>query len=103
MCKVRDEIEFVVNKDNIDRIIVYENKRSIRVVVDLHRLKKWETRILLTNIINIVSEPIELVVIHGFNHGTVLRDYVREELRNKKIQRWSTCGNNAGRTKLYIA
>jgi len=49
------------------------------ITVDLHGMGRWKARkVLFNNLIKLLAEGRkELLVIHGYHHGTVLRDYIR--------------------------
>ena len=74
-----------------------------KVMLDLHELSKFRAARLLNNVISIIREPFTLEVVHGYNHGTVLRTYVNEEMKNKRIKNRYICRYNEGITVMNIA
>jgi DNA-nicking Smr family endonuclease len=58
------------------------------VTVDIHGMKEEEARHQLELLLGRVPPHIrEVVVIHGFRGGTVLRDMVRKKLKHPRIRR----------------
>ncbi|MCL2637621.1 MAG: Smr/MutS family protein [Oscillospiraceae bacterium] len=43
-----------------------------------------------------------IIVIHGCNSGTVLRDIVRKQVRSKRILEIAPCFLNDGQTTIYL-
>ena len=72
-------------------------------MIDLHGLKRKEAKRFLNNIVNLTTKTTELHVIHGYNHGTVLKDMIREELSNPKIREVRPSFFNLGETILKVA
>lgn len=94
---------FVQNK-NSERIkMLKADDGEMLISVDLHYMYKEEARRLLAAIID--ENPFEfcLEVIHGFNHGTVLKNMVRDELKNRRIVKKYSPVWNPGSTYLVIA
>ncbi len=70
--------------------------------IDLHGMKRAESKRLLNNTISLIRHDFTLTVIHGFHNGTVLRDLVRNDFNNNRIVNIVPDKSNAGRTKLTI-
>lgn len=92
--------QMVLPKMQFDRISVDEDNGFI---VDVHEFHKSETKRMINNMINIVTHPCKITVIHGYNRGTVLSKMLRTELENPKITKISTVAYNPGETFLEIA
>lgn len=73
------------------------------ICVDLHGLSCFDARRFLNNVINVLCVPEELQVIHGYNHGTALRDMIRNDLHNPHIYEIRTDERNYGITYLNVA
>jgi len=87
----------VLCKDDMDRIkFSGENE----LTVDLHGLGAKASIILLNNIINLNRASCDIKVIHGFNHGTALKDVVNSRFFNPRIKGRAVVANNPGMTIL---
>lgn len=98
------KLELILTKDEISRIIskVKEDGEP-EVTLDLHKLTVREARRLIGNIIAVNRERFELNLIHGYNHGTALRDMIRQEFKNPRIYERKQYSYNAGVTTFEIA
>ncbi len=95
---------FIMTKDELERIKVSEEESGdMKVQVDLHELHKKEAKRFIGNILGLVNGPFRLKVIHGYNNGTVLKEYVNDELQNKRIQNRYVPAYNQGITILNVA
>ena len=75
----------------------------ILVVMDLHGLSKREAKRITKNVILVMRGSFTLALIHGYNNGTVLKEYIHNELRNARIQKRYCKAWNPGETFLDIA
>lgn len=75
---------------------------DIIVTVDLHGMQKEAARQLIKRIIELNSFGFSLEVIHGFNHGTVLRNMVNKEIKSIRIVDRYSDPWNPGSTYLTI-
>ncbi len=92
-------MKIVFTEDDMRRIREYEGK----IVVDLHGKKRREAIVFVNNIINLVHHPFEMDLIHGYNHGTVLKEMVLEEQINRRIVNRRCSNDNLGVTHLNVA
>ena len=77
---------------------------NLVVTVDLHGLNKLEAKRVTQNIIAVSrNQPFTLALIHGYNRGTVLKDYINNELCSPRIKRRYCYAWNEGETFLEIA
>ncbi len=102
--KAMERIHFVVYGENKDRVKVKKSRGGeLTMSIDLHQLRRKEADKLLNNVINVIQEPFSLEVIHGYNHGTVLQQHVRNNLKNRKVRDIRLVSYNPGVTFLQIA
>lgn len=73
------------------------------VVVDLHGKNKYEAKTFINNIINMINHPFKMDVIHGYNHGTVLKQMIYKEEINSRIVERLGSNHNMGETFLMVA
>lgn len=70
--------------------------------VDLHQLNVREAKKYLDSYISAIPKgTAELVVIHGFNRGSVLQRFVRSEYTHKRVEK-KIIGLNQGSTIFLI-
>ncbi len=102
--QIMSKMMFILPEEEGKRChVTVDCEGEARVMLDLHELNKFRAARLLNNVISIIREPFTLEVVHGYNHGTVLRTYVNEEMKNKRIRNRHICDYNEGVTVLQIA
>ena len=93
----------IVQEKDAGRVRVYKKENGEMVVsVDLHNMYKEEAKRLINEIIDINHVEFSLEIIHGFNHGTILRNMVQSELKNQRIVNRYSPKWNPGSTYLVI-
>ncbi len=95
---------YIMTGEDISRINVYENKDGETVLrIDLHGIRKKNAMRMISNIIALILIRTDFVleVVHGFNHGTVIKEYIWNEMINDRIIDKRCPRNNPGIT--YIA
>lgn len=94
----------VLTNEELSRISVQEKRTGkARIIADVHGMTCREARRFINNIINLVRIPFQLIIIHGYNHGTAIKDMLANDFNNDHI-----CGRfpdprNQGVTHLLIA
>ena len=60
-----------------------------RITLDLHGMCRWKARrVLFNSLVKLLAEGKRyLFVVHGYHHGTVLRDYIRNGRLLKDLHR----------------
>ena len=94
------KLSMIFTKEDMERVhaSVGQNGEEI-IFADVHGFHAGRARRFLKNIIAMMRKAFELVVIHGFNNGTVLKDMIREDFKSLQIE---TDECNEGRTIMYI-
>ncbi len=97
-------ISFVVFGDDCWRVkIDFKVVGSPEIIYDAHGQTVLEARRTIRNIANIVMAPITLIVIHGYRHGTAIKEMLAEEnFSGRLICRYSP-EFNPGETFMEIA
>lgn len=67
------------------RLVAAEENEKVRVTVDLHGLTTAQAKRLLNNIIAMIRRPFTLEIIHGYHHGTAIRDMIYQDFPNPKV------------------
>lgn len=96
-------IYFVVFGNDRWRIKVKTDKYGVlNVIYDAHEQSVADARRTIRNIVNISRMNFRLIVIHGHNNGTAIRDMLwHEDFRGKVTSISSPC-DNMGKTILRV-
>ena len=88
-------------KDELNRVTINESDKIL--VLDVHGLNKNETAKLMNNLIAATRNAFTFRIIHGYNHGVVLKTFINNEYKNKRVENIvSMVNNNLGMTDLYV-
>ncbi len=77
-------------------------RQGSQMIVDIHGMHAREARFRLDMLIdNAPKEVKEIIVIHGYSHGQVLKNMVRNELTSTRIKQ-IRAAYNAGQTVIEL-
>lgn len=100
---VNNRLRMVFTDEEINRLTISEvDKRRIRIVADVHGMKCSQARRFINNIINTVRVAFQLIVIHGYNHGTAIKDMLAQNFSNTHITEKHADPYNQGVTHMLI-
>ncbi|MCQ2467691.1 MAG: Smr/MutS family protein [Clostridia bacterium] len=99
---IQSRLGLILTRIEQERISFFCSENSMSVAVDLHGLSYVKGKRLLRNIINTIPFDCSILVIHGFNHGTVLKNMVRNDLISSRVVRSECFDFNPGVTRLII-
>lgn len=94
-----------LNRFEVNKRIKIDEKADdvIDLEIDLHRLTTDETEIILLKLLNSRALKIKtMTLIHGFNHGIILKDYLKYDFSSDRISAKSSDSINPGITILKI-
>lgn len=101
---VNNRLRMVFTDEEINRLTISEvDERRIRIVADVHGMKCNQARRFINNIINTVRVAFQLIVIHGYNHGTAIKDMLAQNFSNTHITEKHADPYNQGVTHMLIA
>lgn len=100
---IADRLRLVLSKGELDRIQVRSQENDIRIIADVHGMKCYEAKRFINNIINLVRMSFKLIVIHGYNHGTAIKDMLSQSFRNNHVSEQYPDPCNQGITCMLIA
>lgn len=92
--------KMVFRGEDLQRINVIGNEE---IAVDLHGLGTKDSLVLMNNIINLNRNQCSIEVIHGFHHGTALKDMINGRFYNRRVVSMKPAPNNPGVTVLECA
>lgn len=82
---------------------VYLNNKQVMVVrIDMHGMNRDEAYRTITGILNANKGKFIIDVIHGYNHGTVLKNMIQNDLRHRRITKKENCFYNQGETMIEV-
>ena len=80
-----------------------ENKDgTLLVKLDLHGMRKNEAKYVINGIISMYNFEFTMMLIHGYNNGTVIKDMIQYDIHNKRIVAKSVYMHNKGVTYLFV-
>ena len=83
---INTTLSMIFTADEIHRLTIteYKNKRA-RIIADVHGMKCSQVRRFINNIINSVRTAFQLMIIHGYNHGTAIKEMLADNFNNSNI------------------
>ena len=97
-------LKMILTQDELNRLSVQESSNGkIHITADVHGMKCSEARKFLNNIINIVHTAFQLIVIHGYNHGTAIKEMLSQNIINDHVYEQFPDPQNQGITHMLIA
>ena len=85
MKRLNDRFSQVLTGEDIKRINIKEKNGNIKIMVDVHGMTVKAAKRLINNIINMAMTVVEIVIIHGYNHGTAIKDMLLNRFENSHI------------------
>lgn len=100
---ITKKLELIFTEAELNRLSIKEYTRNkMRVYADVHGMKCYQARRFINNIINAIRITFELIIIHGFNHGTAIKDMFANNYSNLHIAQKYASQYNKGITHMYI-
>lgn len=101
---VSTKLQMIFTKDEISRLSIKETPGTKpQIIVDVHGMKCSQARRFINNIINTIRESFKLIIIHGYNHGTAIKDMLADNFCNSHIAEQYIDPYNQGVTHMLIA
>ena len=97
------KMQFIFTKEEIERIKEKIKENGHRtVVVDLHGLSVKKAHRMLLNLIALDRNGYDILAIHGYNHGTAIKNMITADLSSPRIQKKKTPAYNPGQTIISV-
>lgn len=101
---IQTKLAMVLTRDELNRIRIQRDAYGeIRITADVHGMTCHEARRFINNIINLVRVAFRLIIIHGYNHGTAIKDMLAWNFNNTHITERHPDPWNQGVTYMSIA
>ena len=99
-----DRLHMILSHDDFNRITKkWVDIDAIHLVVDVHGMNCYQARRLIKNIINMANCTFQLEVIHGYSHGTAIKDMLAQNFKNSHVREQYQDYYNKGLTHMLIA
>ena len=100
---VVSRFKMVFTKEELNRITIKNNFcNKLKITADVHGMKCYEAQRFISNIINLVRATFQLIVIHGYNRGTAIKDMLAYNFTNEHIYEKYPDSTNQGITHIII-
>ena len=97
-----NRMEMIFTREEIQRITEDIRNNVHTLTVDVHGLRVKEAKRLLNNLMSINREGYNICVIHGYNHGTAIKEMIHGKLNNPRMEEKKGGKGNYGRTVLKM-
>ena len=98
------KLQLILSNNELNRLKISETSNGdIRITADVHGMKCIQAKRFINNIINVIQMVFTLIIIHGYNHGTAIKDMLATDFANAHIKANYLDPHNQGVTHLVIA
>lgn len=96
--------ELIFTSEEMARISTDAAAGNDNITVDVHGLKPREAMRFLKNVVALhYREDFVLTVIHGYNHGTAIKEMLQNTQLSCRVEDISSCAWNPGVTMFRVA
>ncbi len=97
------KLQMIFTNNEINRLSIKEIPGTMtQITADVHGMKCSQARRFINNIINTVRVAFQLIIIHGYNHGTAIKDMLAQNFINTHITKQHSDPYNQGVTHMFI-
>lgn len=99
------KLRLIFTEKDIRRISLNKiQTNNLVVTIDVHGMKCYEAKRFINNLVNLLLQTdFQLIVIHGYRHGTSIKDMLATNYDNNRVYKQHIDPNNQGVTHMYIA
>lgn len=98
MQTIKFKLSLILTQKDMNRLQFRDKEGEI--IADVHGMKCYEAKRFINNIINIAMTKIKLTIVHGYNHGTAIRDMIRQSYNNAHVRYIIPDQQNQGITRI---
>lgn len=99
-----NRLQMIFTQEEIDRLSIKEHTRKeTQIIADVHGIKFYQAKHFINNIFNTMHSAFKLVIIHGYNHETAIKDMLSVNFINSHITDQYVDPYNQGVTHMLIA
>ncbi len=101
---MKERLGMIFTADELKRMRLIDNiDNKGWITIDLHHLTVRQAKRLLNNLIAINRNECTIRVIHGYIHGTKIKNMIQNELDNRRITDKAGMKHNPGVTVLKLS
>lgn len=100
MENIKVRLSLILTEDDMKRLTFKDKEGEKKIIADMHGMKCKQARRFLNNLLNIIRTAVELIIVHGFNHGTAIKDMILGDFYNEHISLISPDSHNKGVTHI---
>lgn len=101
---LKSKLSLILTETELNRISINEKTNGkLLITADVHGMKCRDAKRFINNIINIIRAAFQLIIIHGYNHGTAIKDMLAQNFSNDHIYNQFPDPYNQGVTHMFIA
>lgn len=97
---ILSKLQMIYSKTDINRLQIKKDHSKTDIIVDVHGMKCRQARRFLNNIIALMEGAFRIIVIHGYNHGTAIKNMLIDSFNNRHVQKRIPDPYNQGVTYL---
>lgn len=100
---ITNTLSLLFTSSELSRLTIKSTENDVRITADVHGMKCIQAKRFINNIINAIRTSFKLIIIHGYNHGTAIKDMLASDFNNSHIKANYLDPHNQGVTHLVIA
>ena len=100
--KMQQKLQLILSKEKYERITFNKENDEEYITIDLHYLSCRDAERLVRNVIAVSDESFELELIHGYIHGTALKQMLENYKISDRIIQRQGVAYNLGMTKMKV-
>ncbi len=102
--QMMDRMSYLLPGENLQRVRIGHGPSGEMIIrLDLHGMRVAQARRVIEGILLLSREDFLLDLIHGYSHGTALKELIFCNLQNTRIRERRSLPHNPGETLLRIA
>ena len=96
-------LSLILTDADMRRLQFKEREGEKEIIADVHGMKCYQAKKFINNIINVIRDAVRLIIIHGYNHGTAIKNMINTDFHNPHVSSIEACDFNLGRTDILVA
>ena len=102
--QILDRMTYILKKEDMQRISIQKDADgTIVLVINVHEMKVAQAKRVINSIIIMYRFPFKLKIIHGYVHGTAIKEMLIYNFDNRRIVNKKSESYNPGVTIFQLA